>query len=91
MEKLYAFIGQYPETYPYYPDESEIRKLPKQWIVNVAFSILGTTFSSFVKEAIEDRNENVAIKGNMFIEMDPEVHKAFMDSSSVSCKSNLSD
>ena len=52
----------------------------------MAYSILGETFSNFVKEAIEERNDNVALKGNMFIELDPAVHKAFMESTAVSCK-----
>ena len=29
VEALYEFIGQYPETFRYYPCQSEIRKLPK--------------------------------------------------------------
>ena len=50
MERLYEFIGQYPETYAYYPVKQEIRKLPKQWIANVAYSVLGDDFSDWVKE-----------------------------------------
>ena len=84
VQFLYDFIGQYPETFPYYPDESEIHKLPKQWIVNVAYSILGSTFSAWVKEQIDERNARVAEKGDLMIEMDPEVHAAFMDSTAIS-------
>ena len=44
----------------YYPVKQEIRKLPKQWIANVAYSVLGDDFSDWVKEQIEARNEHVA-------------------------------
>ena len=84
MQFLYNFIGQYPETFAFYPDESEIYKLPKQWIANVAYSILGETFSQWVKEQIDERNARVAEKGDLMIEMDPDVHAAFMDSTAIS-------
>ena len=50
MERLYESFGQYPETFAYYPVKKEIRKLPKQWIANVAYSILEDEFSDWVKE-----------------------------------------
>ena len=59
-------------------------RLPKQWIANVAYSILGDTFSNWVKEQIVERNEKVAEKGNLMIELDPEVHAAFQNSTHVS-------
>ena len=86
MERLYEFIGQYPETFVYYPIKQEIRKLPKQWIANVAYSVLGDDFSDWVKEQIEARNEHVAQKGNLFIELDPDVAAAFEASTAVSRK-----
>ena len=52
----------------------------------MAYSILGDTFSSWVKQQIEDRNEYVAEKGNLMMEMDPEVYQAFVASTAVSCK-----
>ena len=52
----------------------------------MAYSVLGDTFSSWVRQQIEERNEQVALKGNLMIEMDPEVHQAFVNSTAVSCK-----
>ena len=86
VERLYEFIGQYPETYAYYPVKQEIRKLPKQWIANVAYSILEDEFSDWVKAQIEARNEHVAQKGDLFIELDPDVAAAFAASTAVSRK-----
>ena len=38
------------EIYSYLPDEVEIHKTPKQWIVNVAASVLEDTFTDWVKQ-----------------------------------------
>ena len=84
--KLYDFINQYPDAFPYYPVEQEVKKLPKQWIANVAYSVIGDDFRHWVKEQIEDRNEKVAKKGSMHIQLDPEIAAAFNASSAVSCK-----
>ena len=86
LDKLALFINGYPEVHWYYPDNQEMRKLPKQWITNVAYAILGDTFSGWVKEQIEERNSKVALKGNLHVELDPEVHAAFMASTAVSRK-----
>jgi hypothetical protein len=63
-----------------------MRKLPKQWITNVAYAVLGDIFSGWVKSQIEERNSKVALKGNLHIELDPEIHAAFLASSAVSRK-----
>ena len=86
VECLYEFIGRYPATFDYYPDQSEIMRLPKQWIANVAYAILGDTFSAWVKAKIEENHEKKAEKGNLMIDMDPEVHAAFQGSTHVSRK-----
>ena len=86
VERLQQFISNYPDTFIYYPDECEIAKLPKQWLVNVAYSILDDLFANWVKEQIEERNARVAEKGNLMIELDSEVHQAFLESSAVSRK-----
>ena len=86
LDKLALFINGYPEVHWYYPDNQKMRKLPKQWITNVAYAILGDTFFGWVKEQIEERNSKVALKGNLHVELDPEVHAAFMASTAVSRK-----
>ena len=86
MRTLCSFISNYPDTFKYYPDEQEIRKLPKQWIVNVAYSILDDTFNDWVRSQIQERNERIAEEGNLLIEMDPEVAEAFQNSTAISSK-----
>ena len=50
----------------------------------MAYSILGDTFSQWVKRQIDERNARVAEKGDLMIEMDPEVHAAFQESTAIS-------
>jgi len=47
---------------------------------------MGAVFTDWVKEKIEERNETVKEKGEMNIELDPDVAEAFQNSTSVSCK-----
>jgi DNA/RNA endonuclease G (NUC1) len=54
--------------------------------VNLAYSILGEQFANWVKERINERNSKLTIERNLNIEMDPEIARAFMLSTSVSCK-----
>ena len=68
------------------PDAQEIHKVPKQWLCNVANSILKNIFSDWVKDQVETRNETVKSKKNMMIQMDPEIAAAFATSTKVSSK-----
>ena len=56
----------------------------------MAYSILGETFSSWVKQQIDERNARVAEKGDLMIEMDPEVRAAFMESTAISLQKGAS-
>ena len=73
-------------VFQYMPDQQEIHKVPKQWLCNVANSILKNQFSDWVKRQVEVRNEAVKSKKNMMIQMDPEIAAAFAASSKVSRK-----
>ena len=43
----------------YMPVIKEIPKLPKQFIINVAYSIIGEPFAKWVRSQIEARNHKV--------------------------------
>jgi len=68
------------------PDKGELHKVSREWICNVVATVLGTTFTNWVKEQIEARNEEVREKKDMNIELDEDVAAAFTASTSVSCK-----
>ncbi len=66
------------------PDKGELHKVSREWICNVVATVLGTTFTNWVKEQIEARNEEVREKKDMNIELDPDIAAAFRASTSVS-------
>ena len=68
------------------PIESEIRKLSRAYLANVIYTVVGEPFKQWVDARVEERNFKVASQKNMFVEMDPEVHKVFRQSTAVPCK-----
>lgn len=58
--------------------------MPKQWVVNVAASLLGKKFTDWVTDKIKHRNEKVAIERDVMISVDPDIAAAFQGSSAVS-------
>ena len=73
------------------PDDQDIQRLPRQWIVNVIFTIVGDDFRRWVLEHIKHRNDHLAEKHDLMIELDPEIAAAFGNSLNISSKSELSN
>ena len=86
IQKLYEFMNDHPETFRYFPDACEMKKVPKEWVGNMAYSILGDTFAAWVKAQINARNEKLRAHGDLYIELDPDVAAAFEASTAVACK-----
>ena len=61
-------------------------KLPKQFIVNVIYTVIGDSFADWVKERVVARNIKIVKVQNLAIDMDPEVYAAFTNSTAVSSK-----
>ena len=90
LEKMLAFVRQKPRIESYLPDEADLPKVPKQWIVNVCVAVLGEVFKKWVQEQVEDRNALMDEKKEIMIAMDPVMAAKFSASSHVSCKSSFS-
>ena len=82
-------FGDCAELWPYFPDKKEVAKLPRQWIVNVLYSVIGEPFSDFVRQQITDRNQKMQTDHNLNIELDPEIAEAFKQSNQISSRSHL--
>ena len=76
----------YKEAWTYLPDQKDIPKLPRQWVVNVLNTVVGRQFSDWVREQIDARNKKLRADHNLNIELDPEIAEAFRASSQVSSK-----
>jgi hypothetical protein len=64
-------VDRYAELQIYFPTlELERKRLQKQWILNVAYSVVGDDFASWIQQGIEFRNQKMATEKNMLIEVD---------------------
>ena len=52
----------------------------------MVYTIVGDDFRQWVSQVIKDRNNRVASKNDLIIELDPEIAKAFKSSLNISCK-----
>ena len=68
------------------PDAKELAKVPRQWLANVIYSVVGQPFGDWVDEVIQSRNSKIVASDNKCIAMDPEVYAAFQSSTQVSSK-----
>ena len=88
VEKILDFALDKPRIVNYLPDEPDLQKVPKQWLVNVMAAVLGDAFKDWVIDQIEDRNMLMADKKEVHIAMDPQMAAKFAASSHVSSKSS---
>ena len=86
LEKMFVFISDLPRIESYLPDETDLPKVPKQWIVNVCAAVIGEPFKQWVHEQIEERNALMAEKKEVMIAMDPQMAAKFQASTHVSRK-----
>ena len=87
IQKIQEFCQQHPNAIDsYLPIPRELHKISREWIYNVVATILGETFTDWVKDQIEDRNEEVKDKRKLDIELDADVAAAFRASTAVSRK-----
>ena len=77
---------KYPEIERYLPEADEQRKLPRQWVINLVYTLAGKPFADWVLEHIEARNSKLVQQRKLAIDMDPEILRAFTASSHVSSK-----
>ena len=64
--------------------EKEIKKLPRGYIANLIYTIVGQPFSDWVKQRVDARNQKVAEEGEHYIELDPEMAAIYQASNAVS-------
>ena len=86
IEKVLNFAFTKPGIDPYLPDDPDLVKVPKQWIVNVCAAVIGADFKAFVGEQVEERNALMADKKEIMISMDPVMAAKFAASTHCSRK-----
>ena len=79
-------MSEKPNISNFLPDDIDLEKVPKQWIVNVCAVILGSEFKAWVSHQVEERNAVMCAKKEMMISMDPDMAAKFQASTHVSRK-----
>jgi len=86
LEKIFEFARAQGGVTHYLPDDPDLPKIPKQWIVNVCTVVLGDVFRNWVSQQVEERNAQMAEKRELMIAMDPALAQKFAASTHVSCR-----
>ena len=87
IEAMLAYAKMYQEVMKCLPlEEKEIVQLPRQYLANVIYTVVGQAFQVWVNKKIEERNAKVVKEANMMIELDPEIAAIFNNSTAVSGK-----
>ena len=66
----------------------EIRKMPRQYICNVIYTLVGVPFSKWVTERCTERNENFSQKHGMEIKVINRIAEAADASTAINRKSD---
>ena len=86
IDHIFQKIKEHPQVLDYLPDEQDWGRLPRQFICNIANTVIGKPFGQWVMQADQERNQVVAAKKDCMIHMDPEIAKAFEASTAISSK-----
>ena len=89
VDSILSYGSQVKQVKQYLPDERDVPKLPRQWLINVIYSLAGDDFRAWVSQQVKDRNDRVAEKRDLMIELDPDIAAAFGDSANISSKFNF--
>ena len=62
IDRILETARKNPRINDYLPDDRDMHKVPRQWLINVTYTVLGEPFKGWVKTEIENRNEELAKK-----------------------------
>ena len=80
------FAFSYPNVRDYFPEDRDMPRLPREWILNMCHSLLKDDFQNFIDNKVEDRNEALKSTKGLTMNMAPEIYEIYKNSSSVSSK-----
>ena len=86
IERILQFAADKPNISDFLPDDIDLPKVPKQWLVNVCAVVLGDDFRAWVNHQVQERNAVMCEKKEMMISMDAEMAAKFAASTHVSRK-----
>ena len=70
----------------YLPETRDRNRLPRDWILNVIYTVAGPKFKEWVEKKCVERNDTMRDKRGLIINMTPSIAEIFSASTSVSSK-----
>ena len=49
IEEILKKAQTFPETEQYLPDVQDFKKLPRQWLINLSYTLVGEPFSTWAR------------------------------------------
>ena len=49
-----------PQVSQYLPEDRDMHKVPRQWLINVTYTLVGGSFAAWVKAEVAKRNDDLA-------------------------------
>lgn len=59
------------------PDERDIVNVPREYLIYVIYSVVGDQFGQWIDEFVLQRNEQIKLKNDQYIQLDPKIVKIF--------------
>ena len=84
LDEILEFGLSFREVVDALPIMKEIRKMPRSYICNVIYTLVGEPFQKWVMERCQMRNDRLAKDHSTAIELDPRVYEAFQKSTFIS-------
>ena len=70
----------------YLPDDRDMGRLPRYFIMNLCYTIVGQPIKDWVSRGVHERNHQIAENRNLIINLDPAIATAFKQSVNISSK-----
>ena len=68
------YIEQNEEVQKYMPEPVELEKYPRQWKINIIYTLVGEEFKKWVKTKVEEYHQKIKDQQNNEFEMDKEIY-----------------
>jgi hypothetical protein len=71
LELILKNVLSMPDAAQHFPEAKELCKIPKGWLCNITYSVVGETFAEWVRQRIVERNQRVTVKRDLNINIQP--------------------
>ena len=86
VKDIIAKAGQFPECELYFPESKDYHKLPRQWIINTIYTLVGEPFAKWVQKRVDVRHRKMQIARKTIVKVDARVAAAIKASKQISGK-----